>query len=64
MRGVCLRPILKNEPVLKRKRGNDHAAPESHESLEAPEENPTMAGQGATSKQISANIAQVTLAMS
>ena len=57
MSGVCLRPILNNEPVLKRKRGNDYAAPESPESPEAPAEDPIMAGQGATYKQIAAIIA-------
>ena len=64
MSGVCISPILNNEPVSKRKRGNDYAALESPESPEAPEEDPTMAGQGAASKQIAAIIAQVTLAMS
>ena len=64
MSGVCPRPILNNEPVSKRKRENDYAAPESPESLEAPEEDPIMAGKGATAKQIAAIIAQVTLAMS
>ena len=64
MSGVCLRPILNNEPVPKRKIGNNYAVPESPESLEAPEEDPTMDGQGATAKQIDAIIAQATLAMS
>ena len=64
MSGVCPRPILNNEPVSKRKREGDYAAPESPESLEAPEEDPIMAGKGATAKQIASIIAQVTLAMS
>ena len=64
MSGVFPRLILNNEPVSKRKRGNDYAAPESPESPEASEEDPPMAGQGATAKQIAAIIAQVTLAMS
>ena len=64
MSGVCPRPILNNEPVLKQKRGNDYAAPESPESPVAPEEDPTMAGQGATAKHISAIITQVALVMS
>ena len=49
MSGVFLRPILNNEPVLKRKRGNDYAAAKSPDSPEAPEEDATMAGQGASS---------------
>ena len=52
MSGVCPRPIHKNEPVYKRKRGNEYAAPESPESPEAPEEDPTMADQGATAEHI------------
>ena len=61
----CLsNPILNNEPVLKRKKRKDYTAPESTESPEALKEDPTMTGQGATAKQIAANIAQVTLAIS
>ena len=56
MSGVCLRPILKNEPVLNRKIGNDYAAPESPESPEAPKENATMAGQGATAEHIAISL--------
>ena len=56
MSGVCLRPILNNEPVLKQKIGNDYAAPESPESPEAPEEDATMAGQGATAEQIAISL--------
>ena len=56
MGGVCLRSILKNEPVLKRKRGNDYAAPKLPESSEAPEEDATMAGQSATAKQIAISL--------
>ena len=57
MSGVCLRPIINNEPVSKHKRGNDYAAPKLPESPEAPEEDPTMSGQVATAKQIAAIIA-------
>ena len=64
MSGVCLRPILNNEPVSNRKIGNDYAAPESPESPEAPKEDPTLSGQGATAKQIAPIIAKVTLVMS
>ena len=56
MSGVCLSPVLENKLVSKRKRGNDYAAPELPESPEAPKKDPTMAGQGATSKQIAAII--------
>ena len=56
MSGVCLSPILNNETVLKRKRGNDYAAPKSTESPEAPEEAVTMAGQGATAEQIAISL--------
>ena len=56
MSGVCLRPRLNNEPVSKRKRVNDYAAPESPESPEAPKEVPTMAGQGNTAKQIALSL--------
>ena len=52
MSGVCLRPILNNEPVLKWKRGNNYAAPGLPESPEAPKEDATMAGQGATAENI------------
>ena len=53
----CLsKPILNNEPVSKRKRGNDYAAPESPESPEAPEDDPTMAGQGATADHIAISL--------
>ena len=52
MSGVCLRPILNNEPVLKRKIGNDYGALESPESSEAPKEDATMAGQGASAEHI------------
>ena len=52
MSGVCLRPILYNEPVSKWKRGNDYAALKLPESPETPEEDATMAVQGATAKQI------------
>ena len=64
MSGVFLRPILNNEPVLKREIGNDYTAPELPESPEAPKEYPTMAGQGATAEQIATIIVQVTLTMS
>ena len=63
MSGVCPRPILNNEPFSKRKRGNDYVAPEYPESPEACKEDPTMAGQDATAKQIATIIAQVRLAM-
>ena len=56
MSGVCLRPILNNEPVSKRKRGNDYVAPKSTESQEAPEEDATMAGQGDTAEQIAISL--------
>ena len=56
MSGVCLSPILNNEPVLKQKIGNDYAAPEFPESLEAPKEYATMAGQGATAEQIAISL--------
>ena len=64
MSGFCVRTILNNEPVSKRKRGNDYTAPKSPESSEAPKEDPCMAGQDDTAEQIAAIIAQVTLAMS
>ena len=51
MSGVCLRPILNNAPVSKRKRGNNYVSPESPKSPEAPKEDATMAGQGATAEQ-------------
>ena len=56
MSGVCLGPIHDNEPVSKRKIGNDYAAPKFPESPEAPKEDATMAGQGATAKQISISL--------
>ena len=56
MSGVCLRPILNNEPVSKRKRGNNYAAPEFPEPPETPEEDSTMAGQGATAEQITISL--------
>ena len=56
MSGVCLRPILNNEPVSKRKRGNNYAATEFPESPEAPKEDATMAGQGASAKQIAISL--------
>ena len=64
MSGICPRKILNNEPVLKRKTWNNYAVPKLTESLEAPEEDPIMAVQGATTKQIAEIISQVTLAMS
>ena len=57
MSGVCSRPILNNESVSKRTRGNDYAAPESPEAQEEPEE--VMA----SAKQIANIIVQVTIAM-
>ena len=56
MSGVCLRPILNNEPVSKWKRGNEYAAPELTESPEAPKEDATMAGQGATAEHIAISL--------
>ena len=57
MSNVCPRPILNNEPVSKRTRGNDYAAPELPEAPEEPEE--VMA----SAEQIANIIAQVTLMM-
>ena len=56
MSGVCLRPILNNEPVSKWKRGNNYVAPKSPGSPEAPKEDATMDGQVATAEQISISL--------
>ena len=58
MSGVCPRPILNNEPVLKQTRGNNCTAPESPKSPEDPKEYIMT-----TDEQIAAIIAQVTVAM-
>ena len=56
MSGVCRKPILNNQPVSKRKRGNDYVAPKSTELPEASKEDATMAGQGATTEQIAISL--------
>ena len=56
MSGVCLRPILTNEPVSKRKRGNDYTAPKFPESPEAQKDDATIAGQGATAEHTSISL--------